>query len=316
MAAGAGGPFFYVRLYSTFLFLWCIILLSNFPDGRGAGAENGVRILKETRDYIAVYKNAGLAVESKRPGQRTLTGELLSLLAERRSRKGERESQVRTAEAPGGSRTAIRQNGSRTASRQGKGTGSGDIPYAAVINRLDQPVEGIVLFALNPKAAAELSRQLTEGTMEKEYLAAVSPVPEREEAELCDFLLKDGRTNVSRIVPEGTKGAKKALLSYRILQKQETSALLAVRLVTGRHHQIRVQLAGMGCPILGDEKYGRPAEQAAGRYGGKVFPALCAVHLAFNDPADGSRIEIRVAPEESLFAKAGFSRTADGEATD
>ena len=242
-----------------------------------------MRILKETGDYIAVYKSAGEAVESKRPGQRALVNEILSL-------------QARRNQVPGG--PAGRKNGRNT----------DPVPYAAVINRLDQPVEGIVLFALNKRAAAVLSRQMTEGKMQKEYLAAVSPVPEKDEAELVDFLLKDGRTNVSRIVPEGTAGAKKAVLRYRILERSaEGCALLRVELFTGRHHQIRVQLAGAGFPILGDNKYGKRELRDSGvPLGEKIFPALCAEKLIFSDPSGGERTEIRVRPEGRAFREAGF----------
>lgn len=261
---------------STFLPAWCIIHLSNFSDRTNSGMRTAVRILKETGDYIAVYKSAGEAVESKHPGQRTLTNEILNLAARRRK----------------------------------PGPGSGRVPFAAAVNRLDQPVEGIVLFAMNPKAAAELTRQMTEGKMRKEYLAVVSPPPERGEDVLIDWLLKDGRRNLSSIVPEGTKGARRAELSYRVLEKSGGRALLRIRLVTGRHHQIRVQLSGAGFPILGDRKYGNAAGDGPGREEIR-FPALCAERLVFCDPGTEQEMEIRVSPEGAAFRMEGIV-PADG----
>ena len=156
-----------------------------------------------------------------------------------------------------------------------------------MINRLDQPVEGIVLFALNAKAAANLSKQLQDGTMRKEYLAVVrkaAPRNREEAAEYCrltDWLLKDGRTNTSRVVQAGAPGAKKAELEYRILREENGFALLDIHLLTGRHHQIRVQLSHAGMPIAGDRKYG--GEQAGTAE--FRFPALCAYRLTFRDPS-------------------------------
>ena len=127
---------------------------------------------------------------------------------------------------------------------------------------------------------------------------------------LTDHLLKDGRTNTSRVVKAGTKGAKKAVLRYRVLSRniKEGTALLQIDLLTGRHHQIRVQLSHAGLPIAGDRKYG-PAETAAeGTFrpatgtSGRIFPALCAAGLVFDDPAGGGVRSLSVTPQNAVFA--------------
>jgi len=166
----------------------------------------------------------------------------------------------------------------------------------APVNRLDQPVEGLVLFAKNSKAAAFLSAQLSDGRMEKEYLAACDGLPKENYAEAVDYLLTDKRTNLSKTVPPGTKGAKKAVLSYTLLETQEDISLLKVRLVTGRHHQIRCQLANLKLPICGDMKYNT-------YFKGKGFPALCAFRLSFIDPGSKKKVSFSVSPENPVFER-------------
>ena len=133
-------------------------------------------------------------------------------------------------------------------------------PYLAVINRLDRPVSGITLFAKSEEAAAKLSDLVQERKIEKDYQAVVCGEVPEDEGELTDWILFDKKENVSRIVPEGTKGAKKAMLSYEVLDVIDTDegtfTYLLIHLQTGRHHQIRCQMAAHGFPIWGDVKYG------------------------------------------------------------
>ena len=184
-------------------------------------------------------------------------------------------------------------------------------PYLGVVHRLDQPVSGILVFARTKAAAAELTRQLNKDSFTKEYLALTSLRPEKEEEMLVDWLLKDGRTNLSQVVMEGTPGAKRAELSYRVIEVvdkgllrelskicgrevriPEQAELLEVSLKTGRHHQIRVQMANAGCPLLGDTKYNREAS-AKGTW---QQIALCAWHLIFRHPKTGKQMEFKICP--------------------
>lgn len=168
----------------------------------------------------------------------------------------------------------------------------GEEPYIAVINRLDQPVEGIVLFAKNKKAAAELSGQLARGSMEKYYLAVVTDRELPDEAELTSFLKKEPETNLSRVVPEGTAGAKKAVLRFRKMESDGKKALIRIRLITGRHHQIRAQLAHCGWQVSGDRKYGAIRENIP------EHPlALCAYRLIFAHPATGEKLTFEISPK-------------------
>ncbi|MBR5375725.1 MAG: RNA pseudouridine synthase [Lachnospiraceae bacterium] len=168
-------------------------------------------------------------------------------------------------------------------------------PYTGVIHRLDEPVEGIVVFAKTAKAAAVLSGELAKGGFSKEYTAAVLPVSDdlQREAVLKDHILTDRRANRSAIVPEGTKGAKEAKLGYSTegeLSDRDGRKilLLKVLLYTGRHHQIRVQLANAGMPVAGDRKYGEE----------KLPLPLCLAEtgLSFAHPADGKRMTYSISP--------------------
>ncbi len=172
----------------------------------------------------------------------------------------------------------------------------GEKPEIFVIHRLDQPVEGILLFAKNAKSAAELSGQMARGDMEKYYLALVTDRELPEEATLTDYLLKDSRTNLSRIVPEGTRDAKKAVLRFRKIETDGKLALVKIHLLTGRHHQIRAQMAHHGWQVSGDRKYGSIRENAASH------PlALCAYRLTFCHPVTGEKKTFEISPKGEVY---------------
>lgn len=188
-------------------------------------------------------------------------------------------------------------------------------PYLAVIHRLDQPVEGLLVFAKTKEAAAKLSAQLQKDDFSKDYLALLKgDFTEAHEASgtLVNYLVKDAKTNTSRIADPSENGAKKAVLHYEVLEGQHTqnATLVCIHLETGRHHQIRVQTAATGHPIIGDHKYGAPEalcvsealcvpDSAASttQLPQLRFPALCAYHLAFRHPATGKPMEFKIRPE-------------------
>ena len=131
-------------------------------------------------------------------------------------------------------------------------------PYVGVIHRLDKPVGGIMVYAKTKEAASLLSRQVKENQMQKMYMAVVCGKPVDNVDNFVDYLLKDTGKNMSRIVEKGISGAKRAELRYQVVdtfKEEELLTLVKIWLITGRHHQIRVQFAGRGLPLWGDHRY-------------------------------------------------------------
>lgn len=124
-----------------------------------------------------------------------------------------------------------------------------------VITRIDRPVSGLNIFAKNQNAARILTEQIQEKKIRKSYLAIIEGKPKSESAELKDYILKTS-ANKAVIVKKGDKEAKEAILKYDTILSLDNYTIIKVELVTGRFHQIRCQLANMGCPIKGDVKYG------------------------------------------------------------
>lgn len=128
--------------------------------------------------------------------------------------------------------------------------------FVGVTHRLDRPVSGLVLFAKTSKALSRLNEMFREGGVKKTYWAIVRNRPPQEEGELVHYLVKNEKQNKSYAYPTEKPQSKKAILHYKLIASSENYHLLEVDLKTGRHHQIRCQLAKMGCPIKGDLKYG------------------------------------------------------------
>lgn len=128
--------------------------------------------------------------------------------------------------------------------------------FCGVVHRLDRPTSGIVVFAKTSKALSRLSEQFKSRETEKTYWAVVEDAPPKDEETLESYLLKNEKQNKSYIVAADKTGAKKASLHYKMVKSSARYHLLEVELFTGRHHQIRCQLAGIGCPVKGDLKYG------------------------------------------------------------
>lgn len=249
------------------------------------------RILYEDQDIIVCHKAAGIATQTSRVGQADMVSEIINYLA-----------------------------GSKHGSVQ-------HTPYVGVVHRLDQPVEGILVFAKNKDAAAGLSRQITGNETEKYYYAVVCGRNFRKEGKLEDYLSKDGRTNLSAVVLPEIKGAKRAVLQYEILTErvavsetfakteQEDNgkecggyriALARIRLYTGRHHQIRVQMSHAGMSLLGDYKYADAETVRISELMHARKIALCAYRLSLCHPRTGERMQFQIRPEGSSFQMEEF----------
>lgn len=244
-------------------------------------------ILYEDKDIIVCHKMAGIAVQSARIGEKDLVSMLNNHLMEQADQRME---------------------------------------PVRVVHRLDQPVEGIVVFAKNKKAAASLSAQITDGSMKKVY-QAVCCVTEagghwignagKNDQELIDYMAKDARTNSSAVVKKGQKDAKEARLSFRVMAANCLPyVLVEIHLATGRHHQIRVQMAHAGLPLFGDRKYNPDWELYAKTWQAQMVNestdhaahrlpaaelALCATELTFRHPKTGKPMHFQVKPQKSVF---------------
>lgn len=223
-----------------------------------------MNILFEDKDILVVEKPAGIASESKKLG----TPDMVSLLKNYLASKN-----------------------------------PGKPPYLALVHRLDQPVQGVMVFAKTPAAAKNLSTQLNNDSMQKVYRAVVTgKLPEN--GELTDHLLKDGRTNTSRVVPKGTPESKEARLTYRSLgySAEQNLSLAEIQLLTGRHHQIRVQFSHAGFPLCGDQKYNPDAPVIRGEN-----VALCAFRLTFLHPVTKKKLTFSCTPAGKAFEKFSLS---------
>ena len=159
--------------------------------------------------------------------------------------------------------------------------------FCGVIHRLDRPVSGVILFAKTSKALSRMTQLVKERDFQKRYWAVVKEAPAEPVGTLEDWLVKDEAQNKSRVVPAGTKGAKQASLDYRLLGVSDGGYhLLEVNLHTGRHHQIRCQLAHIGCYIKGDLKYGAPRSNPDGSI------SLHARQVSFSHPVTHSQTTI------------------------
>ncbi|MBL7775132.1 MAG: RluA family pseudouridine synthase [Saprospiraceae bacterium] len=154
------------------------------------------------------------------------------------------------------------------------------------VHRLDRPASGVLLLAKTAAAMTALQQQFQAHSIEKDYLAVVSAPPEPPEATLVHFLQKNTAKNRVFANPDARKGSQRAELSYRLLGSSDRYHLLHVRLLTGRQHQIRAQLAAIGCPIRGDVKYG------ARRGNPDRSIALHAWRLAFEHPGTGAWLQL------------------------
>ena len=227
------------------------------------------QIVYEDEAVLVIRKPAGLATESAGIGQKDVVSELKNYVAKKNP---------------------------------------GKMSYLGVVHRLDQPVEGLLVFAKTKKAAENLTAQLGKGMLKKEYLAVVcGKVPENT-GRLEDYLAKEkGMAVVKEAADAQTEQAaepqaKKAVLTYTKKAETEKLTLLAVQIETGRFHQIRAQLSHAGFPILGDEKYGSEESKELSREKKIRFTALCAASLSFRHPVTGKTMAFTQAPQNPAFA--------------
>lgn len=226
-------------------------------------------ILYEDEHILVVFKPSGIATQTSRVGQQDMVSELKNYLA--------------------------RKNGDNKE------------PYLGLVHRLDQPVSGILVFAKTKTAAAMLSHELESGDFSKYYYAIVMGSPNKEKDILIDYIYKDGHNNQSYVVGDDFPEAKKAVLEYRklktlvALEENEEATLMEIKLLTGRHHQIRVQLSNAKLPILGDTKYGTMKSKDFSNTSACRNLALCAHKLRFRHPMTGEEMTFEKDPEDEIF---------------
>lgn len=278
------------------------------------------KILYEDQFIIVAHKPAGLATQTAKVGQPDMVSELKNYMASHPARN------IAMIGAPASDTMAVKD----AAARKKKPASQGTSVYLGVIHRLDQPVEGLLIFAKDKRAAAALTAQLGQGTLNKQYYAVICGQPAAEEGELVDYLCKDGAGGNSAIaqvvtekmgpasqegkhVPAGDCSgefldAKRAVLQYRIVRQMtayvslEKQIFLAdIHIDTGRFHQIRAQMAHAGMPLLGDSKYGTEQSMALSRELGVRNVALCAYRLEFTHPVTKKKMSFQVEPEGKIF---------------
>lgn len=245
-----------------------------------------------------LYRGRGVIVALKPPGvlsEAAGEGSMPRLLAAR----------IMGEKADCGSGNYSAGNSAAGASKRGRAGVSAEI---YTIHRLDRGVGGLIAYALSPGAAADLSRQIGEGSFKKEYFAVVHGRPDMSEGYLRDLLYFDRAKNKSFVVGKPRRGVREAELAYRLLGsaaerelhlpsaapssagEQKEASLLGVTLITGRTHQIRVQLSSRGMPILGDRRYGSRAKG--------VGIALFSAGISFREPGGGDVVAIKASPPD------------------
>lgn len=252
-----------------------------------------VKIIYEDKDIIVVEKPVGIESQSSRRFEPDMVSEIKKHLSAELS-------------------TKLSTNSSTTIHISPKAAE----PYVGVIHRLDKPVGGIMVYAKNQKAAASLSKQVQDGRMKKTYEAVVCGKLVDNVGNYVDYLLKDGKNNYSQVVDNKISDrkvtdCKRAELNFLLLdttEEGEPLSLVQVELLTGRHHQIRVQFAAHGYPLWGDNKYNPlwggtlPAKEGEVRQKPRAGSlALWAVRLSLNHPTTGKVLEFSMEPQGEAY---------------
>ena len=216
-----------------------------------------MEVLYEDNHVIIVAKEVGEIVQGDKTGDATLADAVKAYVKERYAKPGE--------------------------------------VFLGVVHRLDRPVSGVVLFARTSKALARLNEMFRQGQVQKTYLALVLNAPRERAATLTHYLVRNEQRNKSFAYDHERPGAKRAVLDYRVAGHNERHTMLEVHLHTGRHHQIRCQLAAIGCPIRGDLKYGAPRSNPDGGI------CLHASRIAFEHPVSHQWIDVSAPPPTAPY---------------
>jgi 23S rRNA pseudouridine1911/1915/1917 synthase len=162
--------------------------------------------------------------------------------------------------------------------------------FLGVVHRIDRPVSGAVLFAKTSKALSRLNMMLRDGQISKTYWAIVYNAPPQPSGHLVQYMSRNEQQNKSYVFDNPGKDRQKAELTYQVIDQSDRYHLLEIKLLTGRHHQIRAQLAAMGCPIKGDLKYGYPRSNPDGSV------SLHALRIEFIHPVKKENMQVYAMP--------------------
>lgn len=217
-----------------------------------------LRVLYEDNHVIAVYKPAGVLVQADETGDGTLADEVKYYLKQKYHKLGR--------------------------------------VFLGVVQRLDRPVSGIILFGKTSKGAARISEQIRNHTLKKTYHALVCGVPPKKSDTLIHYLIKDAKRNVVTAHEKEMPESLRAELDYEMVEKRGNKSLVRINLKTGRPHQIRVQLASIGCPISGDVKYGAPASTSTASIdlSEPHVLALCATSVEFKKAVGDEIVKLEI----------------------
>jgi 23S rRNA pseudouridine1911/1915/1917 synthase len=223
-----------------------------------------VEIIYEDNHIIAVYKKSSDLAQGDKTGDTPIDDEIKKYIAEKYKKPGE--------------------------------------VFLGVVHRLDRPVSGIMLFARTSKALARLNEMFRTKQVKKTYLAIVKERPPEDKATLTHYLKKNEKQNKSYVYENEVKGSKEASLTYSLIARTERYYMLEVELHSGRHHQIRAQLAKIGCPVKGDLKYGFPRSNEDGSI------SLLAFRLEFIHPVKKEILSLTAhLPEGDIWSKFKYS---------